>query len=359
VSHIHPDHYDPPYLRALLQANEGCKVLIGDRNQSFLRATMTRDGFRPLTVDYLKVGTTELAIFPSTSYTEQNIDSALVVRGDGQVVVNMNDCPFDDQQIGEILEFSGQSPDMACLPYAGAGPTPQRYRFATPELQREAAAKKCEQFLQQFQRYLDELAPRWAMPFAGLYYLGGKLRNLNSVRGIPHAIEVKQRFGERVVILKEGGGSLDLSTNEICDERRDPYNIAERDAALSQFDDRPMPYENDVAPSEAELVSMLKTAHKNAMSRVNDRPDRKILTKCPDTRFMRLDNKEPGVVEVLEKPDGILAREEISLDSRLPYGLPTRKFHWNNAEIGSHSEIYRWPEIYDRRVCHLLTFLDN
>lgn len=359
VSHIHPDHYDPPYLKALLEANEGCKLLIGDKNQSFLRAKMIRDGFRPLTVDYLKVGTTELAIFPSTSYTEQNIDSALVVRGDGQVVVNMNDCPFDDRQIGEILAFSGQSPDMACLPYAGAGPTPQRYRFSTPELQREAAGKKREQFLLQFQKYLDQLAPRWAMPFAGLYYLGGKLRKLNSVRGIPDAIEVKQRFGERVVVLKEGGGSIDLSTNEICDERTEPYSTADRDAALSQFDSSPMPYEDDVAPSEAELVSLLKTAHNNAMSRVNDRPDRKILIKCPDTRFMCLDNDTPGAVEVLEKPDRTLAREEIFLDSRLLHGLLTRKFHWNNAEIGSHFEIYRWPEVYDRRVYHLLTFLHN
>ena len=56
ISHIHPDHYDPPYLRALLEANEGCQVVIGEENQSFLKERLVGVGFRPVAVSTLRWG---------------------------------------------------------------------------------------------------------------------------------------------------------------------------------------------------------------------------------------------------------------------------------------------------------------
>jgi UDP-MurNAc hydroxylase len=357
ISHIHPDHYDPPSLQAIMRANPDCQILIGDKNQVFLRSKMLRDGLSPRSIGKLVVGQTRLAVIPCNSYTEQNIDSALVVDGDGSIVVNMNDCPFDEDQVKGIQSFCGRAPDLACLPYAGAGPTPQTYRFLTETERLKATDRKKEQFLHQFERYLSALQPRWALPFAGLYYLGRKLRVMNPLRGIPDAVEVKKRFGEKVLVLREGDGQIDLSSDLISGERTEPYDVQERDRALSEFDALPMPYENEPSPSEAQLVALLGTAHRNAIARIRDFPSRPVLFKCPETRFMCVDHRRPGVVDVLESAASRIEREEIHIDSRLFYGLLNRKYHWNNAEIGSHFGIFRRPEVYDRRVYHLLTFL--
>jgi hypothetical protein len=180
---------------------------------------------------------------------------------------------------------------------------------------------------------------------------------MNPLRGIPDAVEVKKRFGERVLVLREGDGQIDLSSDLISGQRTEPYDVQERDRALSEFDALPMPYENEPSPSEAQLVALLGTAHRNAVARIRDFPSRPILFKCPETRFMCVDHRRPGVVDVLESAASRMEREEIHIDSRLFGGLLNRKYHWNNAEIGSHFGIFRRPEVYDRRVYHLLTFL--
>jgi len=357
VSHIHPDHYDPYYLRELLTANPHCQLIIGDENQGFLRAKMLRDGFTPATTSHLRVGATQLAIVPNRGDSEINIDSALVVKDDSHVTVNLNDCPFDEHQIGLIKEFCGGRPDLACLPYAGAGPFPQMYKFASEDMRVGAAHAKMEQFLGLFERYLRALNPKWAMPFAGLHYLAGPHRRLNGLRGIPDAVEVKRRFGDQVVVLAEGIGQIDLSTDSILHRRIEPYDEDERDLALCEFDLFPLPYVSDAEPTEEVLVDLLVVAHRQAVSRIADFADRWICFKTPNSRYLCVHHELPGVVKIEDSVAEIPRREEIHLDSRHLRGLLERRYHWNNAEIGSHFEFCREPDIYDRRIYDFLNFL--
>ena len=357
VSHIHPDHYDPPILREILEANPSCEVLIGDENQSFLESKMRRDGFKPQKLSRQAFGATEIGIFPNRAGSEINIDSALVVKDAESVVVNMNDCPFDDEQIGEIKEFCGTRPDLACLPYAGAGPYPQAYRFDN-ELDRISAADaKKEQFLALFGKYFQTLNPRLAMPFAGLYYLGGNRRWMNHSRGVPDAVEVVQRFGSSVIVLEEGIGTVNLRTREVRHQRILPHDHDQRDAYLSTFDGVAFPYMIDESISEADLISKLRAAHLNACQRIGDKPQGWIFFKTPSTRFLGVHANRPGEIEVHDSLGGLEPREEIFIDGRLLAGLLERRYHWNNAEIGSHFEFRRVAQNYDRRVYDLLNFL--
>jgi len=357
VSHIHPDHYDPKFLRELLAASPNCQLIIGDENQAFLRTKMLRDGFTPISTRYLEVGATQLAIIPNRADSEINIDTALVVKDDSHIVVNLNDCPFDENQVSAIKEFCERSPDLACLPYAGAGPYPQMYKFISEaDRDREAVAKE-EQFLRLFGRYLDALCPSYAMPFAGLYYLAGDHRKLNRVRGIPDAVEVRSRFGDQVVVLKEGVGQIDLSNGSILHPRTKPYDVAERDLRLSEFDHYPVPYSSELEPEENDLIDLLAQAHRRAVSRMTDFSNRWICLKTPKSRYLCIHHELPGVVKVRDSLSDMPYREEIYLDGRHLRGLLERRYHWNNAEIGSHFEFYREPNIYDRRIYNLLNFL--
>ena len=357
ISHIHPDHYDSTFLRKLLNANPECAVLVGSENQEFLVSKMLRDGFEPVRIQSLTIGDTQIAIFPNYAHSEINIDSALVVRAGKRSVVNLNDCQFDKSQVSEIKAFCEGSPDFACLPYAGAGPFPQMYEFDTPEDQLAASEGKKEQFLNLFGKYLEELQPRKAMPFAGLYYLGGTLRGRNRFRGVPDALEVKQRFGSSVVVLSEGNGEIDLSTGEVHQPRVNMYDTAQRDAYLSRYDNVLYPYQLEAQISSIEIARLLETAHLKAVSRLKNLPTRSICFNFGKQEFLCIKSDMPGRVRVTSNVDDLPEYEIIRIDSRYMYGLLTRKYHWNNAEIGSHFSFHRFPETYDHRVYDLLNFL--
>lgn len=357
ISHIHPDHYDPPYLRQLIDANPDCQIIIGDQNQSFLRAKMQRDGFSPRPISRLTVGQTEVAIFPNFADSEINIDSALVVKNSQFSIVNMNDCAFDQRQVDLVIEFCGGTPDIACLPYAGAGPYPQAYRFDRVTERQAAADRKREQFLWLFKQYLDALAPRHAVPFAGLYYLGGSRRWMNPLRGVPDALEVVERFGDCIVVLEEAVGSINLAAGQIVNRRVTPYDDNTRTLALDRFDDYELPYEHDAVLAESDLVNKLSVAHRRACERLVDAPMRWLCFKTPATAFLCVHPEQPGEVKTMESTESLKPREEFYIDGRLFAGLLERRYHWNNAEIGSHFEFKRTPEQYDRRVYNLLNFL--
>ena len=357
VSHIHPDHYDPKFLKALLIANPDCKIVVGCENQDFLQAKMRRDGFEPLSISRHLIRQTEIGIFPNFAHGEVNIDSALAVKSGNLTVVNMNDCPYDESQVAAIREFCGGDPDLACLPYAGAGPYPQMYMFKRDEDLVGAAKRKKEQFLNLFGRYLEALRPRYAMPFAGLYFLGGTLRARNAYRGVPDALEVKEKFGDAVVVLEEEYGEIDLKTGEIACRRTQVHDSVARDRYLSQFDSVPYPYTLSSDVGVEEVIALLKVAHCKAVQRIQNLPTRWICFKISGSKYLCVNSDQSGVVCVLDEIEGFKEREVISIDIRLLHGLLTKKFHWNNAEIGSHFEFCRVPDSYDQRVYDLLNFL--
>ena len=138
-----------------------------------------------------------------------------------------------------MREFCGGDPDLACLPYAGAGPYPQMYMFESDEDLAGAAKRKKEQFIDLFGRYLEALRPRYAMPFAGLYFLGGALRARNEYRGVPDALEVKEKFGDSVVVLEEEYGEIDLKTGEIARRRTQVHDSVARQAYARFHERRP------------------------------------------------------------------------------------------------------------------------
>jgi UDP-MurNAc hydroxylase len=357
ISHIHPDHYDPPFLHLLLLKNPVCRVIVGGDNQEFLIAKMRRDGFSPESISRLSIGNTEIAIFANSAHDDVNVDSALVVKTGKFTVVNMNDCSFDEEQVRRIREFCGEAPTLACLPYAGAGPYPQMYDFEIEDRRYAAAELKKQQFINLFGQYLTAFRPRFAMPFAGLYYLGGSLRSRNDARGVPDAIEVKQKFGELVLILQDGIGQVDLSTGVVANPRTEVYDTNLRDEYLSQFDCITYPYTSEPHVDVAELTKLLAVSHRNAIARIRNLPSRWICFKIRELQYLCIKCDRPGVVDVRDSVDVLMEREVISIDGRLLHGLLTRKFHWNNAEIGSHFSFFRSPETYDRRVYDLLNFL--
>jgi hypothetical protein len=291
------------------------------------------------------------------------IDSALVVRADGRTVVNMNDNPFSEAQVEHILAFCpDRRVDFALLPYAGAGPYPQTFAFSTEEDLRVAGARKREQFLALFDRYMAALRPVKAMPFAGKYWLCGTLAPLNRHRGVADAMEVKARHADNVVVLADGGGATyDLGTQTASAERTDPYDPDAVDAYLAALPDTTLHYERELRPLPGHalpLAPLLATAKRRARSRIApDDPYWLILRPSEGGVFIfnLADDDAPKITAPSTSFESLTPRLEIEIDARLLFGLLTRLYHWNNAEIGSHYRSTRVPGDY---LPHVYRFLD-
>jgi UDP-MurNAc hydroxylase len=349
VSHIHPDHYDPVFLRRYLARFPATRIMIADFPENFLARKMTADGFEPRITNDVRFGDTQVRLFPN------GIDSALAMKRRQHSIVNMNDNPFDAQQIASVLDFTGQ-PDIALLSHTGAGPYPQTYFDIGPVLE-TAARRKHEDFLARYLRARNALHPRCAIPFAGQYVLGGRLAHLNPYRGVSDPVDVLA-IDERAVVLAEGA-AIDAETLTPTAVRTTPFPPEDIAGYALGLSSAPMAYEKAFAGIEADQVPwkpLLNAAYRNALRRLVQDKDWSICIRLPATWFcMRLSNSCPHT-EFVTNPANIEPRSEIYIDHRYLFGLLTRYYHWNNAEIGSQYMTRRYPDRFDRGVQGFLNF---
>ena len=357
ISHIHPDHYDPIWIRKLLDINPSCRLIIGIENQRHLQKKMIRDGFQPEGFSTLRVGGTVLTCVPNNRDYSESIDSALVVRHGKQAVINMNDCPFDSRQVEEVITLCKGAEVAAFLPYAGAGPYPQRYRFSSEHERAMAANSKQGQFLHLFAKYVEAFKPKVAVPFAGLYYLGGSLREFNKSRGIPDALVAAKGKPGVGVVLEEERGQIDLDEFSIVHERTTEFDLSAIETYLDTHASAPFAYEELPKPNPDDLFSDLRKALTAAFNRSTLRIEAWICLSLGDGSFGCAWLNEGRDVIRLNDIDSLSPREEIHIDSRLLKGLMDRTYHWNNAEIGSHFEFNRVGMGYSKSLYDLLSFL--
>lgn len=358
ISHIHPDHYDPVFLRRYLARYPETRLLIGQIEPPHLRNKMKLDGFEPEIVDRLAIGGTELTIVANQAQggREVAVDTALAVRRGKFSVVNLNDNPFDPRQVSRLQAFLPHGrPDFALLPYSGAGPFPQTFSFANEAAQLEAGEQKKRQFFAQMGRYIEAFKPVRVMPFAGKYWLGGKLARLNPYRGVPDPVEAAGQFPDLAFVLADGGAAYyDLETGTVSAARTETYDMAAVNAHLVAFAENTASYEREIRPEPGRnfpFFPLLTAAKRAARSRLrlNEffwlvlKPDG--IEKCfllnggDDTPVQDAVIASPRVAD-------LFPRIEISIHPRYLFGLLTRLYHWNNALVGSQYFSHRVPNIY-------------
>jgi UDP-MurNAc hydroxylase len=363
VSHIHPDHYDPVFLRSYLARHPGAQLIIADFRHNYLRRRMERDGFAPHVVKSLTVGQTHLDIVPNEnekngSIDPNDIDSALIVRCGERSVVNMNDNLFSESHVN-LVRAIAPKPDIALLGYTGAGPYPQTYCDEPVQLAKLAERKK-QEFFDRYRRMRDALSPRAVIPFAGQYLLGGKLSVLNDGRGVADAVEVLA-FDPTAVVLADGGdASIDAETLRPTSTRTEPYSQAALEAFIATIRDRRMDYEayigSELIP-QLPIRALAEKGYANAIRRSACDRDHYFCLPIEGGWLVMNVNRNAPACDVRPRVDTLEPRSEVELDMRHLFGLLTGIFHWNNAEVGSHLRVRRYPDVYDREAQHFLNFL--
>ena len=369
VSHIHPDHYDPAFLRSYFKKYGRKRIIIPSFKNNYLRAKMAADGFQADDISLAKYGDTELRIFPNITDSLSDIDSALLVNRQGIAFLNLNDCIWEDNQskaIRECLDQNKLDLRFMALGYAGAGPYPQTYYDKGEQLD-ALAKKKKQEFFGRYKRNIDYFGAKRHLPFAGKYILGGKLASLNQLRGVPDPLEVVE-IDPKAVILDDGGQAtfdlINMTASALRTKHYEPDALRKR---LSEISSLPMRYELEFKFQLEDIGfhRLLSLSYERALKRselggdyffvINildgngDRIKRYLMNANPKKHFFR----EVAMAERdLPEP-----RSEIAIDYRYLFGLLTSVYHWNNAEVGSQFTTRRYPDVFNRSAQRFLNFL--
>ena len=370
ISHIHPDHYDPIFLKKLTEKFGEIDIIIPDLTPNYLQFKGKSDNLGLKPTRHLKNSKVELFIEENDTGSTSDIDSALIVKDieTGKVLLNLNDCVYNQphvEKLKKIISNLGGKLDFMALAYTGAGAYPQTYIDIEGQkdlLVAEAENKK-QSFFDKYKRYTDFFDADINLPFAGEYILGGRLHYLNEYRGVADAVEVKE-LDKRAIVLSNGG-TVDLVTGEIFRERNCRYTIEDLNKTITNIKDNKFDYEKEVNISleKINFIRLLRAAALRAGSKSEINGGYNFVFSLTNfsmevVKRFSLDTLRSSVSEIAL--DEVVIYEEYSeiiIDYRYLYGLLTTIYHWNNAEIGSHYFTKRVPlRNFKRKVQSYLNF---
>lgn len=366
VSHMHPDHYDPVFLRQYFEAYGAKQIVIADHNPNYLASKMRADGFTPTILDQpLRIGQTNIEILPHKTGSISDIDSAIIIKyaADQRThcVVNANDIIFDDATIAELKNVAGEVDILLCG-YTGAGPYPQTYFDLDDPRLPEAAERKRQAFFDRYRRLTEAIGAKVNIPFAGKYILGGSLTRLNRFRGVADPVEVLA-FDPNAIVLADNGGAVSSSDLKPTAVRTIPYDqvdIARREEEIRHI---PMDYERLIAHEEIyqlPLKRLLTAAVGRAQAKSECLEDYYFIIGLPDDEIaiINANRSAERPISFGRRGDNLPEpRSEIIIDPRYLFGLLTHIYHWNNAEVGSQYATRRVPDVLNRSAQAYLNFL--
>ncbi len=383
VSHIHPDHLHAP---SLAHYPKSTPILIGKLPHDHLHRAIAAIGFRHIrelelggTSRFDGIDLTILADFGSSGdgYVDQTgyaMDSSLhVTDSDGASILHVVDNCIQPDDARALRERFGAI-DIALLPYGGASFFPHaffEYDDDSKAAKRDAVKKdRLELFLE----ITRILRPRYCVPAAGSYVMGGRIaswsRYLHQATPdeIEHAAQASDLGGARLRqlctgdVLDSGTGEVTRNANAVF--RR--YSSEERCRyAEDELGELPLAQDAVAIPEEFPLPwqRMLGKA------RANQRAMQRRLGVFPAVDVELL--VSPGVQVTLGGDDRLLYRFALDedaptdaprmlvrfrLEASLLYMLLTGAAIWNNAEIGALIECAREPDLHDPTVHSLMSF---
>ena len=368
VSHIHPDHYDPDFIKEYFNKFGERKILISDHNPNYLSFKMKGDGLIPTIIDEEKgmlIGKTNINILPHKTGSINDIDSAISVKYKNyekeSVVLNVNDIIMDDK-FTKKLKTLFPDIDILLCGYTGAGPYPQTYFSLDDETLIEEASRKKERFFDRYKKLTSALNAKVNIPFAGKYVLGGKLANLNDYRGVADAVEVLG-FDENAIVLDDGENSFIDTQNFIPSKTRTKkYNRENINKRLDEIKNKRMDYERLINKDEVHklpLNRIIFKSYKNALKKSEVVEDYYYIFYLESQICIVNANKNKEEIKFIDKKhmeEMPAPRSEILIDERYLFGLMTLVYHWNNAEVGSQYMTRRTPNDFNRNAQSFLNF---
>lgn len=391
VSHIHPDHLCKETFERI---DKNIPVLIHKYDSRFLYNVISRWGFNVIELNhnepYYLGNDMEITILAAdncdpevcakhfgcavmeSKYGSTQIDSLAIIADDEHAILNVNDCPYELAEAAVKRALKRYNIDFLLVGYAGAGPYPQCFNM-DEETMEDESIKKMFKTMNRGVKFLDLVKPRYYMPFAGTYVLGGRLATKNDYLGIPELHEATAYFDDMTGLTPKPASvllnpyeSFDLSSGKPTNPYT-PVDKKDKSQYIESLSKNKMDYELLPLPEVDEIWEKVYRAYQNMEKK------RKQIGFESDTVVV-IDVHDPygdrdGAIVVYMNGNGVVhASKEwrkhykkfvrYSLDTRLLNQILSgpKYAHWNNAEIGSHIEFEREPNVFERGLHHSMNF---
>ena len=392
ISHIHPDHCSVSTLKAL---NKNIPIFIHKYHFKFLKFKLEMLGFKVIELEnnkrtklannvYLNIIAADNcdpklcykftgcnSLNQSNFNGSQQIDTLSVFDNNKNSILNINDCPYDlaKKSLKEIKKNYDQI-DLLMMGYGGAGPYPQCFDNLNLKQKKIEGRKKTINFLNQGLNYITYIKPKKYLPFAGTYCLTGKLSKLQSLRGVPLINDAFEYFEKKIKILKLEKKikplKLDYEKEYIFGDDLKEYiginKIKYNQYIKDVLSKKKLEYENSENVSDDELYNLFETAFVKFQDKImfNNLKFKTVGYIDLGSKYIEFSHKS---FDLINKKNSKFNKQYTvcNLDRKLLKKLLMGpKFaHWNNAEIGSHVNYYRKPNIYEKEFYMAMSFLHN
>lgn len=368
ISHIHPDHYDPIFLKKILKKYRKTKIIIPNFERNYLYNRMKFDGIDARPTNHVKVGNTNIHLVPN-EHEITDIDSAIVVNDKNKTVVGLVDCVFNrkfGKSLKNLISIYTKKINLLMIPHSGANEVPHTHFDVTSQKKKLSDISNQKKIFN-IKRYLNwskNFNSNYNLPYAGKYVIGGKNIKFNKYYGVSDPVDIK-KYDPKAIVLSDYGGQIDLQDGKISGERKKKYDQKKLNKYLNKIKNFKYNYENDIKIpfKDINFQRLLNKAYLKAikMSKVkNDyffclkllHNNKKIdfsavfnvnVRKKPKIEFYK-NTKRPGVT--------------IYIDYRLLFGLLTGLYHWNNASVGSLYISKRDPYIFNKKARDFINFFN-
>jgi UDP-MurNAc hydroxylase len=369
VSHLHPDHCDPETLKVF---RRDIPIIVLDHGPNFLHRVLGQMGFTDLVKirdgETGRVGPFEVTLyapFATHIFHESTIgnliDCAAIFEAGGFSVFNFNDNTPDVASARRLRERHGR-PTVAQVAYNAAGPYPSCFHNLSDAEKAAAADRVLTRNFDHAAAISAALEPRWHMPFAGAFVIGGSQWRKNAVLGTAPPDVAAERIAainpDIPVLLLNEGQSVDLATGA----RSAPYEPWRQDLADAYIRDvlapRPYPHEADPMPDRSALLAGCEAARArlwDKQQRFDFFPDLRVLMEVGDGLFaFHLQRSETELLTAIPETAG--PRIQVRMDERMLQRIVDGRAHWNNAEGGMHIDFVREPDVYVRDFHTMMAF---
>lgn len=384
ISHIHPDHFDAKTMELL---DPRTPVLIHTFQKKFLKANIERLGFSVIELENgtpFKAGADlELQIFAADNCNPQlcgrmfgcvtgdengsmQIDSLCVFKTENHVVVNTNDCSFAiAEEALRVVKKQNPNVDLALVGYTSASLFPHCMLDFDDDQMAAGIEWAKHVGLSNGLEIVKVLAPKFFMPFAGTYILGGSLHELNDNLPLPELEEAAAfiaqadtgGFNKTKPVLLNYNETFNVSTGHQSKPYQ-PASPSERDDYIKKIASRSVyEFSQDPVPTNAEIVSLMNTARirlrrKQVETNLVDHTN--IIFDLPEGGYAMLSLDQDNI-QLIDRYNELENYMRFKIDGRLLKRvlMGPKYANWNNLEIGAHLGFARKPDVYRPEV-HVL-----
>ena len=380
VSHIHPDHFD---IKTFEFIPKDIPVLIHSFEKKFLKANIERIGFKAIELpngeSFQLSNQSSITIFacdncdpslcghmfgciPSNIKGSMQLDTLAVIKNEKFTLVNTNDCSIEIAKNAlSIIKMNNPSIDIALVGYSPASLYPHCMMNYTQEQMKNGVNSAIKSGLNRGIKAVNILKPKFFMPFAGSYIIGGKHYHKNKNLPLIELQDAARLIKENVEadsVLLNFNETFDLNT-EKSSKKYDIVNTSERANYIKNIlSKKRYSYEDDELPNNEELIILFEKSLNRLKSKANEisfsEKNLSLYFDLNNDQFFRIDmdNFDNQIINYIDKDSNYM---RFKLDPKLlKRALMGPKYaNWNNIEIGAHLDFERKPDIQKMNV-HIL-----